>query len=187
MTRRLSVILAVYNESDTIGAVIEAVLAKTIPGWAIELIIVESNSTDGTREVVSAYRDRPNLVLLLQDRPRGKGHAVREGLTRATGDIILIQDGDLEYRVDDYDALLAPIARGDCAFVLGTRHGPGKRIRVFSDQPFTAFVLNGAHWAFTLLLNLSLGTWLTDPFTMYKVFRRECLNGLTLECDRFDF
>jgi glycosyltransferase involved in cell wall biosynthesis len=187
MTRRLSVILPVYNERDTIREVIDAVLAKTIPEWEIELLIVESNSTDGTREVVVGYRGRANVVVLLQSEARGKGHAVREGLMRATGEVILIQDGDLEYRVDDYDALLAPIARGACAFVLGTRHGPGKRIRVFTDQPVTAFVLNGAHWAFTFLLNVTLGTWLTDPFTMYKVFRRECLNGMTLECDRFDF
>jgi glycosyltransferase involved in cell wall biosynthesis len=123
----------------------------------------------------------------LQERPRGKGHAVRAALPKARGEVILIQDGDLEYSVDDYHALLEPIASGRHAFVLGTRHGRGMRIRVFKDQPVTAFLLNGAHWAFTLLLNVTLRTWLTDPFTMYKVFRRECVDGVSFHCDRFDF
>jgi glycosyltransferase involved in cell wall biosynthesis len=185
--RRLTIILPVYNEAATIAQVIDAVLGKSIAGWTRELIIIESNSTDGTRAIVQRYGTRDGVVLLLQDAPRGKGSAVRAGLAAARGDVILIQDGDLEYSVDDYDALLAPIARGEATFVLGTRHGRGKRIRVFRDQPWTAFLLNGAHWAFTLLLNVTLRTWLTDPFTMYKVFRRECLDGLVLHCDRFDF
>jgi glycosyltransferase involved in cell wall biosynthesis len=187
MSRLLTVILPVYNECTTIAPVIDAVLAKRIAGWSIELVIVESNSSDGTREVVARYRSHPNVVLLLQDQPRGKGHAVRAALPQVRGEVILIQDGDLEYDVDDYDVLIEPIAAGRQTFVLGTRHGRGMRIRVFADQPMTAFVLNGAHWVFTLLLNVTLRTWLTDPFTMYKVFRRECLDGLTLQCDRFDF
>jgi hypothetical protein len=84
--------------------------------------------------------------------------------------------------------LLAPILAGRQAFVLGSRHGRGGwAIRKFNDQPFQAFVLNVAHWTFTLLINVSLGIWLRDPFTMYKVFRRDCLNGLTFTCNRFDF
>jgi hypothetical protein len=81
-----------------------------------------------------------------------------------------------------------PILAGRQAFVLGSRHGHGKwALRKFNDQPAQAFMLNSAHWGFTLLINASLGIWLNDPFTMYKVFRRDCLNGLTFECNRFDF
>jgi glycosyltransferase involved in cell wall biosynthesis len=155
---------------------------------AIQFLIVESNSTDGSREIVLEYRGRPGVEVILEEKPRGKGRAVRTGLAAATGDIIMIQDADLEYDLNDYEVLLAPIIAGRQTFVLGARHGSGGwAIRKFTDQPVHAFILNLAHWSFTLLINLSLGIWLRDPFTMYKVFRRDCLEGLTFTCNRFDF
>jgi len=186
--RTLSVIVPVYNESGTVRQVLDALLAKEIGGLGIEVLVVESNSPDGSREIVLSYREHPRVKLILEDRPQGKGHAVRGGLAQATGDIILIQDADLEYDLGDYEPLLAPLLAGKTAFVLGSRHGksPGA-IREFGDQPLQAFVLNLAHWGFALLINTSLGIWLRDPFTMYKVFRRECLRGLTFTCNRFDF
>lgn len=185
---KLSVVVPVYNEIATARAALDALHAKRILGVEIELIIVESNSNDGSREIVTSYRDRPGTKIILEDKPRGKGHAVRAGLKAATGDIILIQDADLEYDLDDYEILLAPIIAGRQAFVLGSRHGQGGwAIRKFDDQPMHALVLNLAHWTFTLMLNASLGIWLRDPFTMYKVFRRDCIDGLTFECNRFDF
>jgi glycosyltransferase involved in cell wall biosynthesis len=184
----LSVVVPAYNEIATAKAALDGIIAKTIPGWDLEIIIVESNSTDGTREVVLGYRDHPRVKIILEDRPQGKGHAVRTGFAQATGEVILIQDADLEYDLNDYEVLLAPIASGSRTFVLGSRHGEGGwAMRTFTDQPFHALVLNCAHWTFTLMINLALGLWLRDPFTMYKVFRRDCLNGLTFECNRFDF
>ncbi len=184
----LSVIVPIYNEAATVCQSLDAILAKTVPGWTLQIIMVESNSTDGTRSIVETYAAHPRVKLILEDRPRGKGHAVRAGLAHATGDVILIQDADLEYDLDDYDILLAPLAAGRQEFVLGSRHGEGGwAIRKFSDQPFQALILNLAHWGFTLLINVALFIWLKDPFTMYKVFRRECLEGLTFECNRFDF
>lgn len=184
----LSVVVPIYNEAATARAALEAILAKEIPGWTLEVIIIESNSTDGTRDIVRGFSAHPRAKVIFEDVARGKGHAVRAGFAQATGDVILIQDGDLEYDLDDYDVLLAPIAGGRQEFVLGSRHGEGGwAIRKFSDQPFQALILNLAHWGFTLLINGSLGIWLRDPFTMYKVFRRSCLDGLTLECNRFDF
>lgn len=184
----VSVIVPAYNEAATARAALDAITAKTVPGLTLEVIIVESNSTDGTRAIVESYRDRPNVRVILEDRPRGKGHAVRTGLAAATGDIILIQDADLEYDLADYDPLLAPIVAGERSFMLGSRHGKGGfKIRSFDDQPIRAFVLNSAHWSFTFLINVSLGIWLRDPFTMYKVFRRDALQGVTLTCNRFDF
>ena len=184
----LSVIVPIYNEAATVRQSLDAILAKTVPGWTLQIIMVESNSTDGTRSIVQTYAAHPRVKLILEDRPRGKGHAVRAGLAHATGDVILIQDADLEYDLDDYDILLAPLAAGRQEFVLGSRHGEGGwAIRKFSDQPFQALILNLAHWGFTLLINVALFIWLKDPFTMYKVFRRECLEGLTFECNRFDF
>lgn len=184
----LSVVVPIYNEAATVRTALDAILAKQIPGWRLEIILVESNSTDGTREIVVGYKTHPRVKIILEDRPRGKGHAVRAGFVQATGDVILIQDADLEYDLDDYDVLLAPLATGRQSFVLGSRHGAGGwAIRKFSDQPLQAVVLNLAHWGFTLLINVSLGIWLRDPFTMYKVFRRDCLYGLSFECNRFDF
>ena len=186
--RKLSVVIPVYNEIATVRTALDAVLAKEIPGWELEIIIVESNSNDGSRQAVTGYGDHPRVRLVLESAAKGKGHAVRAGFEYASGEVILIQDADLEYDVADYDVLLAPIATGRQAFVLGSRHGRGGlAIRKFSDQPFRAWILNSAHWGFTLLINISLGIWLNDPFTMYKVFRRDCLAGLAFECDRFDF
>ncbi|HTL69047.1 MAG TPA: glycosyltransferase family 2 protein [Lacunisphaera sp.] len=185
---RLSVIIPVFNEAATVRQVLDEVWAKTIPGWDLELIIVESNSTDGTREIVREFDGRPRVRVQFEAEARGKGHAVRAGLALATGDVVLIQDADLEYEVDDYDVLLAPIAARTQSFVLGSRHGrSGWALRKFTDQPLAALVLNLGHWGFTLCLNAALGIWLKDPFTMFKVFRRDCLDQLTLECDRFDF
>ena len=185
----LSVIVPIFNEAATLRTALDAIVAKFVAGWEIELIFIESNSTDGSRAIVETYCSHPRVTLLLEDKPRGKGHAVRAALARATGNFILIQDADLEYDLNDSEKLLAPLASGERAFVLGSRHGPGDgfAMRKFDDQPFHAFLLNSAHWTFTLLIDISLGIWLKDPFTMYKVFRRDALNGLTLKCNRFDF
>jgi glycosyltransferase involved in cell wall biosynthesis len=184
----VSVVIPVYNEIPTVRAALDALVAKRIAGYELQLIIVESNSTDGSRGVVLSYQGRPGVSVILEEVPKGKGHAVRAGLAAATGEIIMIQDADLEYDLADYEKLLAPIAAGEHAFVLGTRHSKkGWAIRKFTDQKVRAAVLNLAHWTFTLMINASLGIWLTDPFTMYKVFRRDCIRGLSLECNRFDF
>jgi glycosyltransferase involved in cell wall biosynthesis len=184
----LTVVVPVFNEGNTARETLDALLAKQIPGVRFEIIIVESNSTDGSRDIVLGYKADPRVKIILEDTPRGKGHAVRAGLACATGDIILIQDADLEYDLDDYEELLIPIITGRQTFVLGSRHGPGGwAIRKFDDQPLHALVMNLAHWTFTLMINIALGIWLNDPFTMYKVFRRDCLDGLTFESNRFDF
>ena len=186
--RKLSVIVPVFNERATVREALDAIVAKDIANFELEIIVIESNSTDGSREIVQYYQGHPRVQIILEEQPRGKGHAVRQGLARASGDIILIQDADLEYNLDDYEELLSPIVTGRQTFVLGSRHGQGGwAIRKFSDQPLHALVLNLAHWTFTLMINASLGIWLKDPFTMYKVFHRRCLEGLTFECNRFDF
>jgi glycosyltransferase involved in cell wall biosynthesis len=184
----VSVIIPVYNEASTVRTALDALVAKRIPGYELQLIVVESNSTDGSRDAVLGYRGRPSVTVILEEAPRGKGHAVRTGLAAASGEIVMIQDADLEYDLADYEKLLAPIARHEHPFVLGTRHSKnGWAFRRFTDQKLYALLLNLAHWTFTLMINASLGIWLTDPFTMYKVFRRDCIAGLRLECNRFDF
>jgi hypothetical protein len=187
---RLSVVLPVYNEKSTFRQVIELLVAKTIPGFDIEICLVESNSTDGTREDVLAFADHPRVRLLLEDRPSGKGHAVRKGLGVATGDIILIQDADLEYDLADYEKLLDPIRRLEASFVLGSRHPTDRsdwQIRHFSEQRGIANIMNLGHVFFTWFLNVLFGQRLHDPFTMFKVFRRDCISNAAFECNRFDF
>ena len=187
---RLSVVLPVYNEKKTFREVIERLLAKTIPGFEIEICLIESNSTDGTRDDALAYADHPKVRLVLEDRPSGKGRAVRRGLEIASGDIVLIQDADLEYDLADYERLLDPIRRLETSFVLGSRHptdGRDWQIRHFSEQRGIAGFMNLGHVLFTWFLNVLFSQRLRDPFTMYKVFRRDCINNVAFECCRFDF
>jgi hypothetical protein len=184
----LSVVVPVFNEVRTFSTAFDKLLAKQIEGLDIEIVVVESNSTDGTRREVLRYRDHPRVKVVLEDAPRGKGCAVRTGFQHITGDFVIIQDADLEYDLEDYEALLEPLRRGRAAFVLGARHGGSAwKMRQFNDQPVVAAMLNCAHWFFTALINVGFGARLKDPFTMYKVFRRDCLYGLTFECNRFDF
>jgi hypothetical protein len=186
----LSVIVPVFNERATCAELLDQLLAKTIEGVELEIIIVESNSTDGSRDLVLRYKDHPRVKLILEDKPKGKGHAVRAGLKAATGTVVLFQDADLEYDINDYDALIYPILNFRNNFVLGSRHNKGNnswKIRTFSDAPGLAAYFNFGHLLFLTLFNTLYSQKLSDPFTMFKVFRRECLYGLSFECNRFDF
>lgn len=185
--RKCSIVVPAFNESNSFPTLMDALLEKQLPGIEREIIVVESNSTDGTREMAKRYASHPDVKLILEDRPRGKGRAVREGLRNATGDIILIQDADLEYDLNDYDSLLAPIVSNRCLFVLGTRHGGNWKMRKFVDQQGISTALNFGHVFFTGLINVLYGQRMKDPFTMFKVFHRDCLYGINLECNRFDF
>jgi glycosyltransferase involved in cell wall biosynthesis len=185
---KVSIVIPVYNEVRTISELLGKVYAQPLP-YEKEIVIVESGSKDGTRELVEAFAQaHAGVTLVLQDVPKGKGYAVREGFTHASGDIILIQDGDLEYDVKDYPALLAPIAEGKAAFVLGSRHlSKGWNIRKFTDDPLKAYFMNLGGALFHGFFNVLYGTNLSDPTTMYKVFRRECLEKVSFSANRFDF
>lgn len=185
----LSVIVPAYNEVRSFETLMENLLRKEVPGLDMEVIVVESNSTDGTREIAQKYRIHSKIKLIFEEQPRGKGHAVRTGLKAASGDYVLIQDADLEYDLEDYDALLEQLVAGRSAFVLGSRHG-GRNImkmRQFTGRRSLSLLFNLAHWYFTALINVLFLQRLRDPFTMFKVFRRDCLFGLEFQCNRFDF
>jgi Glycosyl transferase family 2/Methyltransferase domain len=189
-TPRLSVILPLYNERSTFPQLMEMLVAKQIPGMEIEIILIESNSTDGSRDLALAYRDHPRVKLILEDTPKGKGHAVRNGLRVATGDVVLFQDADLEYDLDDYEGLIQPILSYRQNFVIGSRHNTSRRlwkIRNFDDAGGLTALFNVGHLIFLTLFNMVYRQRMSDPFSMYKVFRRECLYGLHFECNRFDF
>jgi predicted RNA-binding Zn-ribbon protein involved in translation (DUF1610 family) len=182
----VSIIVPVFNEQATVGELLDTLLAKQLAGARREVIIVESNSTDGSRAIVQSYAQHPDVRIILQPGPRGKGYAVREGLAAATGEVVMIQDADLEYDLDDYEGLLGPLMAWQSMFVLGSRHQFGWKMRKFSDAPLMATILNLGHQFFRTLINLALRADMTDPFTMFKVFRRDALFGIDLKSNRFD-
>lgn len=183
---KLSIVFPVFNEARYVAQVIEAILAKQLK-IDKELIIVESNSTDGTRDIVRTFEGRPGVTVLYEDKPRGKGHAVRTGLKAVKGSIVLIQDADFEYDIDDYDALLEPILQRRTAFVLGSRSLglDDWKVRRYANSAVKGFLLNSAQVMFAKTFNLLYQQRITDVNTMFKVFRTECLEAFDLECDRF--
>lgn len=183
----LSIVMPVFNEKATFEETLNLVIDKQLDKIDKEIIIVESNSTDGTRELVKKYEGHKGIRIIYEDKPRGKGHAVRTGLKNVLGDIILIQDADSEYDVDDYDALLEPLLNFQKMFVLGSRHTGDWKMRNFENRKFLSAIFNIGQILFTWMVNTACGSSMKDPFTMYKVFRKECMYGLEFEANRFDF
>jgi len=177
---KLSVIVPVYNEVGTIAEVVDKVVDLDLGGLVLELIISDDGSTDGSAGVISEISSR-HAVVRTHTSPTnlGKGAAVRQGLALATGDIVLIQDADLELDPKEYARLLAPILEGRAKVVYGSRF-----LRRSKGIPFRTRVANRF---LTLLTNLLFGSRLSDMETAYKVFRIEVLHSLRLRCVRFDF
>lgn len=189
----VSIIIPVYNEAKTTAKLLDFVYAHQIPGARKELVVVESNSTDGSREIVQSFaKGKTNVVVILEDRPEGKGTAVRKGFKQAKGDIILIQDADLEYDVKDYDKLVKPIVEGRTDFVLGSRHLNDSNKREWLIRRFKgidriyAHIMNFGGILFHTFYNLVYGTKLTDPTTMYKVFKKDLLKKVNLQGKYFE-
>ncbi len=174
---RLSVVMPCYNESATIDEIVARVLSS--PHTA-ELVIVDDGSTDGTRDRLARLDDE-RVRVLLQPRNQGKGAALRWGFAEASGDFVIVQDADLEYDPADWDALLDPMVRGLADVVYGSRFYSGQPHRVMY---FWHYVGNKF---LTTLSNMFTNLNLTDMETCYKLFRREVIQSITLEEDRFGF
>src|SRR5258707_7813538 len=178
---KLSIIIPVYNEEQTIGEVIDRVWMVDLGDLEREVIIANDGSSDGTRRAIDASRWINDPRVKTYDSPinLGKGAAVRLGLGFATGDILLVQDADLELDPNEYGRLLAPILDGRSDIVYGSRFlSPSGRV---------AFRRRLANGVLTTLTNVLFGGHLTDMETAYKVFRREALDGIRLRCVGFDF
>jgi len=184
----VSVIIPVYNENSTILELIQKVNNVKFPGVKFQIVVVESNSDDGSREIVKKFENNKKFILIFQPFALGKGSAVIEGLKKVNGDIIIIQDSDLEYNPNDYEIMLKPIIKNKTDFVLGSRVKNGAfRIRNFKNQIFKSYLYNFSHILLTFFFNILYKQKLKDPWTCYKVFKKKCIKNIKLECKGFDF
>ncbi len=175
---KLSVVIPVYNEVETIGKILSAVQAVPIDK---EIVIVDDCSTDGTRDALTELARTENVRILLHEKNKGKGAALRTAIGAATGDLVVIQDADMEYDPNDYPKLIQPILDDKADVVYGSRFAGGQSHRVLNYWHAKGNLL------LTRLSNWFTGLWLTDMETCYKVFRREIIQAIDIEEDRFGF
>jgi len=174
---KLSIVIPVYNERETLETVVAKVNAVD---YEKEIILVDDFSTDGTREILKKYENKENFQVFYHNRNQGKGAALRTGFAKVSGDIIIIQDADLEYNPVDYGILIEPILDGRADVVYGSRFLGGPHRVLFFWHYIGNMIL-------TTWSNMFTNVNLTDMETGYKVFTKEVNESLTLKCNRFGF
>jgi len=172
---KLSVIMPVYNEQATIAEILKQVRGV---GLASEIIVVDDGSTDGTRETLQAEEAMPGTIVVYHQTNQGKGMCVRDGIARATGDIILIQDADLEYDPRDYAMLIRPIEEGRVKVAYGSRFLGPRKAMLFWHMLGNKLL--------TLVTNVLFNAILSDMETCYKVFRADVIKSIPLKSRRFE-
>ena len=170
----LSVVMPCYNERTTIEEIVERVLAVPL---RIELIVVDDGSRDGTREILGSLAQKHHFKLVFQERNGGKGSALRRGFQEVTGDLVVIQDGDLEYSPEEFPQLIELICQGRADVVYGSRFLGRHRVFLFTHYLGNRFL--------TFVTNVLYNTNLTDMETCYKVMRTDVLRSMKLESDGF--
>jgi glycosyltransferase involved in cell wall biosynthesis len=175
--RKLSVIVPVFDERNTVVEIIRRMRQVELP-LDLEIVVVDDGSTDGTRAVLRQLGDS-TVRVLTHEVNRGKGAAIRTGLAHVTGDLVLVQDADLEYDPEDWPKLLAPIQSGKAQVVYGSRFTGERRNMLFLHWVGNRFL--------SLVTNVLYNTTLSDMQTCYKLFDRSLLDGITLRAERFEF
>jgi glycosyltransferase involved in cell wall biosynthesis len=178
MPVQLSVVIPIFNEEDTIEQIVDAVMAVPV---SKEIVLVDDCSTDGTRPKLRELGERPGVRVLYHEFNQGKGAALRTGFKAATGDLVIIQDADLEYDPQEYPRLIKPIADGKADVVFGSRFAGGEAHRVVYYWHYLG------NKVLTTVSNMFTNLNLTDMEVCYKVFRREVIQGITLKSNRFGF
>lgn len=183
-TKTLSVVIPCYNEKQTIQKILDEVFAVNLGSTKKEIVIVDDCSKDGTRDILAKLaKKHPEIKLLLQEVNQGKGAALKRGILETTGDVVVVQDADLEYDPLEYKRLLYPIERGHADVVYGSRFigGEPHRIIYYRNQVANKFL--------TMLSNIFTGLNLTDMETCYKMFRGDLVRGMAqhLKAQRFGF
>ncbi len=178
---KLTIIIPVYNEDKSVKEVIKKVRKQKLTDFEKEIIVVNDCSTDDTKKILDNLSDK-SIIVINHKRNLGKGAALRTGFRKATGDIILIQDADMEYDPKEYPKLLKPILNGETKVVYGSRI---KAIRKNFDKMIKLHYFGNVF--LTLTTNVLYGTKITDMETGYKVFRREVIENIKLRSQRFDF
>jgi glycosyltransferase involved in cell wall biosynthesis len=174
---KLSVIIPVYNEVESIEEILKRVKATKM---AAEIIVVDDGSKDGTRDLLKKLDRKGGVRVILHEQNQGKGAAVRTGMNAAKGDILLIQDADLEYDPRDYPILLKPLEEGIADVVYGSRFlGGPRRVAMFWHMV--------ANYLLTFMTNILYNTILTDMETGYKVFRKKVIDGMVIHANSFNF
>ena len=175
--RKLSVIVPVFDERNTVVEIVRRMRAVDLP-VELEIVIVDDGSTDGTRDVLRQLGDS-TVRVITHEANRGKGAAIRSGLAQVHGDLVLVQDADLEYDPEDWPKLLAPILKGKARVVYGSRFTGERRNMLFLHWVGNRFL--------SLTTNVLYNTTLSDMETCYKLFDRELLDSITLRAQRFEF
>ena len=175
--RKLSVIVPVFDERNTVVEIVRRMRAVELP-VDLEIVIVDDGSTDGTGDVLRQLADS-TVRVVLHEHNKGKGAAIRTGLEKVTGDLVLIQDADLEYDPEDWPKLLAPVLRGKAQVVYGSRFTGERRNMLFLHWMGNRFL--------SLTTNVLYNTTLSDMETCYKLFDRSVIDGITIRASRFEF
>ncbi len=175
--KTLSIIIPIFNEAQTIDTLLGRVIRASVPGWKKDIIVVDDGSSDGTREKLVQWKKR--CTIIFQPVNQGKGAVLTEGFKKAKGDIIVVQDADLEYSPDDYRVLLAPFANPMVNVVYGSRF--------LGSHLSTMYLYALGNKFVTLVTNILYNTNITDMETGYKAFRRNVLDKVHIHAHRFDF